>query len=257
MSKFWLLDIDGVINAVGTAKTREGAWRDWKERTVNGYKLAVADAIKNLTWDAYYSDTTILWHTTWQDQANRVANKFGIPNFDIADAPEHDAWNRFDAKAWWKTPTVRRMLDQGHKILWTDDQIDFYASTDPATSEILEHQNLTYICPDALTGLNKTDMEQIRAFIGGRSAPRTPPASDGERNQMMTDAEAAVVASIQAEAQRGWAARLRDVATRPYVGNYNSTTYNGYIWTTTTGTSSSSRTGRLTFGEWLDEVEYS
>lgn len=247
MSKFWLLDIDGVVNAVGTTKTREGAWRDWKERTVNGYKLAVADAIKNLLWDAYYSNTTILWHTTWQDSANKVANKFQIPNYDIADAPEYEAWNRFNAKAWWKTPAVKRMLDQGHKILWTDDQIDFYASTDPATSEILEHQNLTYICPDALTGLNKTDVDQIRAFLGGHSAPRTPPASD--RGQLMTEAEAAIAATIRAEAQRSWAARLMDVATRPTSGS-------GYTWTTTTGTSSSRRTGANTFGEWLDEAEY-
>jgi len=253
VSKFWLLDIDGVVNAVGTAKTREGAWRDWKERTVNGYKVAVADAVKNLLWDAYYSNTTILWHTTWQDSANRVANKFQIPNYDIADAPEYEAWNRFNAKAWWKTPAVKRMLNQGHKILWTDDQIDFYASTDPATSEILEHENLTYVCPDALTGLNKADVDQIRAFIGDRSASRTPPASGEVRHQMMTDAEASIRTRIQAEAQRSWAARLERMGLRFNTANLS----RGTIWTTTTGTSSNSRTGATTFGEWLDEVEYS
>lgn len=127
----WLLDLDGVVNAcprnpnpppgiypasdwvsveIGNSH-REKPWPILAARTV-------VDFINRIDDEELAS---VLWHTTWQEEANKVADAIGLHRFEVLDAPEYEGWTK-GARGWWKLPAARRMLDesQGH-LVWTDD----------------------------------------------------------------------------------------------------------------------------------------
>ena len=37
---------------------------------------------------------TIMWHSTWQDESNKVGKAIGLNEFAVLEAPEYEGWHR-------------------------------------------------------------------------------------------------------------------------------------------------------------------
>jgi hypothetical protein len=177
-----LLDIDGVINAV-TKRTPTFAWPRGAWRTGN----AVADGSPwPITWSTRVVNfltgvhkegrAEIRWHTTWQHDAQNLADLVGLPTFAIADAPEAPAYGvpngelmaarmRDGLPAWWKYGAARRVvIEEWRPLIWVDDDI---------TSELTRRtrDNLAsigpvrYISPDNATGLIPRHLQEIDELL--------------------------------------------------------------------------------------------
>jgi hypothetical protein len=126
-----LLDLDGVINACPrNPNPPPGIYpaSDW-------ISVAIKNSHDEKPWPILAAKTvvtfinkidleglaTVLWHSTWQKEANLVADAIGLNNFDVLDAPEYEGW-RMGSRGWWKLPAARRALDEsGGHLVWTDD----------------------------------------------------------------------------------------------------------------------------------------
>lgn len=82
-------------------------------------------------------DVEIRWHTTWQHEAQLVADLVGLPEFKVHDCPEWEHFNRNGSElaselikacmpGWWKYPAAERVVtDEGRRLIWVDDDIDY------------------------------------------------------------------------------------------------------------------------------------
>ena len=179
----WLLDIDGVINAV----SRNFPTHVWPEEVWQQKRIANAMGNFPITWAQpvidFLRDThergraEIRWHTTWQEEAQLVADLTGLPVFPVADAPEFRngsadaaAWiaagGRPGREPWWKLGAAMRVVEQeGRSLVWTDDDIGdalwgadrINVGTDGAPALL--------VCPDHRTGLIRRDLDVIDTFL--------------------------------------------------------------------------------------------
>lgn len=172
----WLLDIDGVLNAVARELPPSRGWPAdrWTQRQVlsprnewvNGgghpwtitMSQDVIDFLKKVHADG---KVEIRWHTTWQAGAERVATAFSLPVFKVQDAPEFYQFSRRD---WWKPYAVRRVAEEERvPVLWTDDEITYYL-TKPERRE-LRALGVHLESPDPVCGLAPPNLERIEQWI--------------------------------------------------------------------------------------------
>ncbi|GHJ44321.1 hypothetical protein Cs7R123_16630 [Catellatospora sp. TT07R-123] len=132
----WLLDIDGVINAV----THEPDLRVWPR---DQWVRASAVSAHGIEWPLLAARPVldflhrvhaegraeIRWHSTWQSYAVNVGTALGLPRWPVAECPEFAEDGDAEIASplivvrhhWWKLPTAQRVLDEGRPLLWTDD----------------------------------------------------------------------------------------------------------------------------------------
>lgn len=136
----WLLDIDGVINAMGPGHHRYYPKSEWIFGTVTDakgrtFEFKVPIPVRDLIIEVHNKDLAeIRWHTTWQHEAKAVAEFAGLPDFPVHPAPEATSWvyrNGEGPGGWWKLPGVRRLVEETQgPYLWTDDDITYYVRRD-------------------------------------------------------------------------------------------------------------------------------
>lgn len=167
----WLLDLDGVINALGRVPATE-AWplEEWVlEEVANKHgNWPIRTARPVISFINYVHQTDgaeIRWHTTWQEEANKVSTAIGLPEFPIQDAPEYDesAWGYYDPAKWWKLGAVERLLQQGYRVLWTDDDITY--ALDRPTRLRLQVQGCRIISPASREGIIQRQINQITSYL--------------------------------------------------------------------------------------------
>src|SRR5262245_14536015 len=109
MKPVWLLDIDGVINALDHPGPPTRAWPAFCWRCVE------AESAHQIRWPIVAAQPVldfialvhtggladIRWHTSWQGFANNVSRELGLPEFPLQSAPEFDEPLSF---TWWKLP---------------------------------------------------------------------------------------------------------------------------------------------------------
>ena len=201
-----LLDVDGVINAI----TKKPATFAWPRASWRTGKAVCDDFSWPINWAVDVVDfligvheqdrAEIRWHTTWQHDAQNLANLVGLPTFPIAEAPEAPvsgipngvlevARMRDGLPRWWKYGAARRVvIEERRPLVWVDDDI---------TSELTRRtcDNLAnigpvhYISPDPTTGLIPRNLSEIDAFLslardGAESThPIRRSASEEDQNQ--------------------------------------------------------------------------
>ncbi len=177
-----LLDIDGVINAI-TKKINPAIWpraawstgrasagdREWPITWSHG-------VVEFLTRIHTEGRAEIRWHTTWQHDAQNLADLVGLPAFPVADAPEcprEDILNgeliaariRDGLPAWWKYGAARRVvIDERRPLIWADDDI---------TRELTRRERdamalmgpVCFVSPDQTTGLIPRHLREIKTFL--------------------------------------------------------------------------------------------
>jgi hypothetical protein len=191
MIPVWLLDVDGVINIL----PQSGGGSQWPrdqctERRVrsNGtqWTVTIADAVNDFIRRAHASGLVeIRWHTTWQHDALKLGQAFGLPEFPVQFAPElatRRTASVEDTHGWWKYPAALRVVGkENRRLIWTDDDARFEMS--PAERAALDrpHRPALIIAPVSRHGLMAAHLTRIAEFIG-----LEPSESDQRRGRRTT-----------------------------------------------------------------------
>lgn len=162
----WLLDVDGVLNAVCHPRRPPRTWRHWSTGTAcaGGERFAITFAPELMAGIRKLQDPAVVevrWLTTWGNDANGGLRKLlGLPAFPVAGEPEQ-------ASAWWKLPCAVRTAAEGRPMIWTDDDLGYSATASRWAAEL----GILAIAPDPGVGLTPADLERIRAFCAAPPAP--------------------------------------------------------------------------------------
>lgn len=170
MKPVMLLDLDGVINAIGDLGP-DLPLKDWKRGT--------ACSSPGNDWPIRWSPTTVAflndiharglveirWHTTWQIAAWNVSDLVGLPRFDIAVAPENN-WDQVAMKRrWWKLPAALRVeFEENRPLIWCDDDISWQLG--PESQKALRaNGRVLLVSPSQETGLAPRHYDKINKFL--------------------------------------------------------------------------------------------
>jgi hypothetical protein len=170
MKPVWLLDIDGVINALDHLGPPTRAWPAGCWRTVEAesahqirWPIVAAQPVLDFIWLVHADGLAdIRWHTSWQGFANNVSHSLGLPEFPLQPAPEFD---EPISLTWWKLPAARRVLtEEGRRLIWTDD--DFAEETTRLERrELQATRRALLLCPNTMTGLRQRHLKRIQQFL--------------------------------------------------------------------------------------------
>jgi hypothetical protein len=167
----WLLDIDGVINAVSREPV-PGIWPDdqWVQVVVSAQipelgamvlPILAARPVLDFVAETVRSRTAeVIWHSTWREAAVAdLAPVLGLPEIPVSDAPE---WDDRPAGVWWKLPAARRVVASGRRLVWSDDDIAEFA---PEVADLRHRDDTLLISPRRSAGLTATDLKRIATFL--------------------------------------------------------------------------------------------
>ena len=186
-----LLDVDGVINAITkkppTFAWPRGAWRTGKA-IAHGEPWPITwstRVINFLTGVHEEGRAEIRWHTTWQHDAQNLADLVGLPKFPVAEAPEVPRDNvpngeliaarmRDGLPGWWKYGAARRVvIEEQRPLIWVDDDIT-RELTRRTRDNLANIGQVRYISPDSTTGLIPRHLSEIDAFLSRWPASGSP-----------------------------------------------------------------------------------
>ncbi len=173
----WLLDIDGVVNALARGPVA-GSWPadQWVQHVVPAdipgsgrMVLPIFVARPVLDFVARVVETgaaEVIWHSTWREAAvSDLAPVLGLPVLPISHAPE---WTQRPELTWWKLPAARRVIESGRRLVWTDDDI---AVVPEQVGDLAARPDTLLISPNPYTGLTPADLAAIADFIGMDGIP--------------------------------------------------------------------------------------
>jgi hypothetical protein len=172
----WLLDIDGVVNALAMGMPTD-TWPEyaWVQRVVQTVVpdrglttlpiLAARPVLDFIHWVHRNGLAEIRWHSTWRSAAvTGLAPALGLPAIPISVAPE---WT--DAPPmWWKIPAARRVAETGRRLVWTDDHLNLYRTDALSASELAALDRWTgalLLSTNPETGLTPDDLATIERFL--------------------------------------------------------------------------------------------
>lgn len=166
----WLLDIDGVINALARGPVR-GSWPPdtWTQHVVRAempqlgfmvLPILVAEPVLDFVRRVVSCGAAeVRWHSTWRTAAvTELAPLLELPPIPISIAPE---WTQRPS-GWWKLAAAQRVIAAGRRLVWTDDDIFRY---DGDLGDLPSRPDALLISPDPETGLSPADLERITAFL--------------------------------------------------------------------------------------------
>jgi HAD domain in Swiss Army Knife RNA repair proteins len=168
----WLLDVDGVVNALARGPV-EGSWPAdmWLRRVVSADIpntgrmvlpiLAAQPVLDFVTRVVTAGAADVVWHSTWRAAAvTDLAPVLGLPAIPISIAPE---WTDRPAGLWWKVPAAERVVASGRPLVWTDDDI---AALPEQVAQLAHRSDTLLVSPDPRTGLTPEHLNAIAEFIG-------------------------------------------------------------------------------------------
>lgn len=174
-----LLDIDGVVNSLLKAPPTHAwpkeAWRqvDFTDGPDTFPLLWSEPVVEYLTSLHNQGRVEFRWHSTWQEKAPLFGEAVGLPEFQVAYAPEARANQGLFFKeqilvhkpTWWKYPTAERVLVvEKRPLIWIDD--DLRLKLFPKyRSHVKTLGKVCLVDPDGQTGLLPKHMRQIEEFL--------------------------------------------------------------------------------------------
>ncbi len=184
-----LLDVDGVLNALGDDADALATWPVWRSgwARADGRRWPirwVPDVVERLRGWHDTGRVEVQWLTTWGHEANdELRHLVGMPELavagtyddeDLQGSPEVDAGLAHAAVApaapdplsgrWWKYDVVKRLREQQpeRRLVWVDDELHHPAS--PFVRWARQHDVLA-VGPDPRTGLSPRDLETIEGAL--------------------------------------------------------------------------------------------
>lgn len=167
----WLLDIDGVVNALARGPLPT-AWpeHEWLHRLiiteipgrgVMTLPILAARPVLAFIADVHHSGRAeIRWHSTWRAAAiTAFAPALGLPmTIPISVAPE---WTDRPILQWWKLGAAERAVAARRSLIWTDDDLRSYEDD---AAHLAAPDNLL-ISPYGDTGLTPDELDAIEQFL--------------------------------------------------------------------------------------------
>lgn len=146
---YWLLDFDGVLNASkpgwsapphsGWAYANERSWRiRWSPRAVS--KIHELNRLDHLH---------ILWCSTWCGRTDQLERLLRLPNLGSVSSTEAGFGTKLRA--------AQKVLADGHRLIWTDDEAIPY--------EWYTSEEKLIIRPKPSKGLRPEHFEEIERFV--------------------------------------------------------------------------------------------
>lgn len=181
----WLLDVDGVINA---ARPGWGAAPRTGTAYSAGcpYRLRWAPAlIARIRALHHAGGVDIYWCSTWCGDADQVERLFGLPRLDRAWPDPIDG----AAAAVAKLAAARAVLDQGRRLIWTDDEA--IPTSGPVHEELTRAGRALLIAPAPNRGLQPEHLDAIEAFLDVDPADETSAAALGAARRLLGDTSSA------------------------------------------------------------------
>lgn len=160
----FLLDVDGVINAVpiwDPREPRECPWPGgWDEFTAARYHITFAPDLTERLLRIHESGLAeVRWLTTWGQEANvHLAERFGFPHFEVVGEPPRMVLGR----EWWKLPLAQGVTMDADKTVWADDDL---ARSRTAQAWADKQANILTLVPDPYTGLTPDDLDKAERFL--------------------------------------------------------------------------------------------
>ena len=167
----WLLDIDGVVNALARGPVR-GSWapNDWVQTVIHAevpghglmaLPILAARPVLDFVTDVVRSGAAeVRWHSTWRGAAvTDFAPALGLPPIPISVAPE---WIDRPHAGWWKLPAAQRVVAAGRRLVWTDDDLRVLGG-DVGGLDV--HSDALLIGPEPNGGLTADDLDRIAGFL--------------------------------------------------------------------------------------------
>lgn len=173
----WLLDIDGVLNAlasgVPSAPWPADAWERHAVRALVPDRgcldlpVLVARPVLEFVTRVHASGAAeIRWHSTWGEAAvTTLGPALGLPRIELSVAPE---WAG-EAAMWWKVPAARHVAESGRRLVWTDDQLALYRADPLCGAELAaldRWDGALLIATDPRVGLGPGDLARVAEFLG-------------------------------------------------------------------------------------------
>src|SRR5690348_1430944 len=168
----WLLDVDGVINALARGPV-DGSWpaQCWLQRVVTAdipdagrmeLPIFAAQPVLDFVTRAVASGSVdVVWHSTWRAAAvTDLAPTLNLPAIPISIAPE---WTERPGRLWWKLPAAQRVVESGRPLVWTDDDI---AALPEQVADLDSRPDTLLISPDPSIGLSAAHLDAIAEFVG-------------------------------------------------------------------------------------------
>lgn len=175
-SPLWLLDFDGVLNAISQRGDRN-VWDDWNAADItvpdgNTFPLLRSPSVVAVVNDAVDAGVDVVWLTTWRDESQLLPKVIdGLPDLpwwgerDLERLghrldPEHVHAQR------WKAQVARAMVPDGVPLLWTDDNLDYGILRAEDRAWLRRRPGgSTVIAPNESIGLSKKNVRAIREWI--------------------------------------------------------------------------------------------
>lgn len=155
----WLLDVDGVLNVArpgwGAAPQSGTAYSGGQ-----AYRIRWAPALVTRIRALHHSGLVeIRWCSTWCSDADQIERLLGLPRLDRTW--HHDISPQAAPTA--KLAAARAVLDQGRRLIWTDD--DAIPASGPVRDELTATGRALLIAPMPTRGLQPDDLDTIEAFL--------------------------------------------------------------------------------------------
>lgn len=174
MKPLWLLDVDGVINAVAPeVPLPESKWQDHVRVLVNGYHInhsvALVERIAQLHNDGVVE---VRWLTTWCEvAAAELAPTIGLPEFKVEGS---DVMRRHESESrhheWWKLEVAQRIWEaEKRPFVWTDDDL-YYSKEAQEWLASLNADDYIAVSPSFRRGLQPKHLTLIKDFLAKHSA---------------------------------------------------------------------------------------
>lgn len=162
----WLLDVDGVINAVcGTVPP------GYQRERINGYQITWSPQIIERMRHLHETGAVeIRWLTTWCDlAASHIAPALGLPLDCVVEGAEDH--QQYRPRGWWKSTTAKRLSDAepDRPLIWTDDDLSF-AEIRGEVDWLKERTAPTLaLCPDGRQGITPKMLRRVDDFLAAVS----------------------------------------------------------------------------------------
>lgn len=172
----WLLDFDGVINALSKRGDRN-VWDDWRSADIevpdNGtYPLLWANEVVELVQEAVTNGVSVVWLTTWREHTKLLPKVIdglpdGLPWWDEITIESFgyklDPMRVLGQK--WKAQVAQAMLSPDTPVLWTDDNLSHLLNGTDRGWFNRRPGGTTYVSPNPNIGLSQRNAREIREWM--------------------------------------------------------------------------------------------
>lgn len=163
----WLLDFDGVLNAVNTEGDTT-IWADWEVRGRGSSPESIpwylwAPEAVSVVREAHGAGVRVIWCTDWMGVTQKLHETIPAlpPRMEyltdrIAGPSKH-----------WKVNAAMATVPDGAPLLWTDDHLKVRLLREKVSKEWLARRagDTTLIAPHKKRGITPRDVATIRAWV--------------------------------------------------------------------------------------------